>query len=187
MSIVFCILISNTLTIFTITLKYMTKGCALWQGSQFRRWCYRPPRVQIHRQHARERGSGPRIAASHGQLPVWALPGKRPWHPEADQPDAYSSAAIDEPWRLAGLHGHGKFQLLLKVIKLISPSDEGYRPEMTAKVKFKNKVMDPYISSRFLTRECYYVLLFLQHRRKCFRILSKNSHNKFFGLSHREV
>jgi len=53
----------------------------------------------------------------------------------------------------------------LKSLHIYPCSDEGYCPEMTAKVKFKNKVIDQYIFSRFLTRECYYVLLFLQHRR----------------------
>ena len=74
----------------------------------------------------------------------------------------------------------------LKSLHSYPRSVEGYRPEMTTKVKFKNKIMDPYISSRFLTRECYYVLLFLQHRRNFFHTLSKIPH-KFFGLSHGEV
>ena len=75
----------------------------------------------------------------------------------------------------------------LKSLRSYPRSAEGYLPEMTAKVKFQKKIIEPYISSRFVTRECYYVLLFFfTTQEKFFRILSKIPH-KIFGLSHQEV
>jgi len=130
----------------------MSKNCPAWKAYQFRRACYRPPRVQVHRQHARERGIGPRVAATAGQLPVWAIPGGRPQHPEAYQSDAHPPTAIDEPGWLAGLHRHGEFRSSLNQWKITVQSVEEFIfPEHSRTLSFVTEIPCVSLKARDLT------------------------------------
>ena len=66
-------------------------------------------RGQVHRQHARQRGAGPRAAAAPGRAPLRRLHRRRRGHPPPGRQHQDPPHAKHEPRRMEDQHRRGEF------------------------------------------------------------------------------